>query len=82
MPGPVSDSYEGPSDEKPVIPWRFFFWRFRTDGWPFCPKCDEDELHSPFLPAPPDYAPGTIDQYIRAGLKCYQCGYERAPEGK
>jgi hypothetical protein len=75
MPGPVSDSYKGPSDRRPLIPWRHFFTEFRSDGWPLCPRCGEDELWSPFMPQGPDYAPGTIDQYVAEGLVCYRCNY-------
>lgn len=52
------------------------FGRFRPDGWPCCPQCDEDELWSPFLPKPPDYRPGTLEEYVAAGLRCYLCGWE------
>lgn len=37
--------------------------RFRPDGWPFCPQCDEDELYSLAIPASVETICG-----------CYRCG--------
>lgn len=53
------------------------FKEFRKDGWPFCPSCGNDELAAPHAfnrledldPKP------TVEDYIRAGLKCYACGW-------
>ena len=44
--------------------------RFRDDGWPLCPGCDEDELWSPAVPATFD----TIHSCLRCG---WQPGYKR-----
>lgn len=44
------------------------FERFRPDGWPYCPRCDEDELYS--LAEPPTVA--TI-------CGCYSLGCGFAP---
>lgn len=37
--------------------------RFRADGWPYCPRCDEDELYS--LADPPT---------VQTICGCYRCG--------
>lgn len=37
------------------------FTNFRSDGWPYCPICDEDELHMP-----------VGSKY----LKCYYCNFD------
>ena len=55
------------------------FHDFRSDGWPLCPKCGEDELSSPFAwdgkpPKPPMIA------WIHAGVKCLHCGFELEKE--
>jgi hypothetical protein len=44
----------------------------RLDGWPLCPRCNEDELWSEFTPGPPEYR-GTLEQYLAAPLHCYSC---------
>jgi hypothetical protein len=44
-------------------------WQYRADGWPLCPACGEDELHSRETIASP------LDP-----LRCYRCGWQgRAP---
>lgn len=50
------------------------FKEFRKDGWPFCPDCGNEELGAPHYNYPIDYKP-TVEDYIRAGLKCYACGW-------
>lgn len=50
------------------------FVEFRSDGWPLCPICGEDELHSRL------HWNGQGDQpilqaYIDAGMGCYRCGW-------
>jgi len=42
--------------------------RFRPDGWPYCPRCDEDELWSPAVPAT-----------VATIVGCYRCRW-RPPE--
>jgi hypothetical protein len=42
--------------------------RRRADGWPLCPRCDEDELWSGAIPATED----TI-------VSCLRCGWRPAP---
>jgi len=37
-------------------------YEYRKDGWPFCPRCGEDELWSAKIPAQPTDA-----------LSCYRC---------
>ena len=53
MPGPVSDTYDGPSDEKPIIP-RCFFPHLSDEEYeqliemehPMrCPKCGGHKTH-------------------------------------
>ena len=39
------------------------FRRWRADGWPYCPRCDEDELYSVAVPA-------TVETICG----CYRCG--------
>ncbi len=53
----------------------------RKDGWPFCPRCGEDELYSRYIPEPPALdgdVPGEIllRCYLATGTKCYRCGWE------
>lgn len=38
--------------------------KFRKDGWPYCPQCEEDELYSLSVPATAE----TI-------IGCYICGW-------
>lgn len=44
--------------------------RFRDDGWPYCPQCDEDELWSSAL-----YAS------IHTIVGCYRCDFRPEPAG-
>jgi hypothetical protein len=43
------------------------YTRFRDDGWPFCPCCDEDELYSLAIPAT-----------VATIVCCYRCGWRPA----
>lgn len=52
------------------------FKEYRDDGWPYCPRCGEDELWSTFTPGPPDYT-GTLEQYLAEELRCYRCNWSR-----
>lgn len=40
-------------------------WRFRADGWPYCPRCGEDELYSLANPA-------TVETIVG----CYRCNWK------
>lgn len=53
---------------------------YRPDGWPLCPVCLEDELHS-FLywdygitPEPPPML-----DWIAEGMGCYRCNWQYWP---
>lgn len=50
-----------------VSPYR----RFRADGWPYCPCCDEDELYSLADPAS-----------IETIVGCYRCGWRPVRAGR
>lgn len=49
-------------------------WRqytaFRRDGWPFCPRCGEDELWTPWTPEGEE---ASLDDYIANKLSCLRC---------
>lgn len=47
----------------------------RTDGWPLCPHCGEDELWSPLLWDGDEKPP--LQDFIDAGLSCYYCGWKQ-----
>lgn len=47
----------------PVRPYR----HYRADGWPYCPRCDEDELWSNATQA-------TVETIVG----CYACGWSAA----
>jgi predicted RNA-binding Zn-ribbon protein involved in translation (DUF1610 family) len=47
----------------PVRPYK----RYRADGWPYCPQCDEDELWSNGMPA-----------CVETIVGCYSCGWQAA----
>jgi hypothetical protein len=53
------------------------FKRYRKDGWPICPSCDEDELWSRLswggISVPP------LADFIAAGLSCYRCNWHLPP---
>jgi hypothetical protein len=44
--------------------------RCRLDGWPFCPRCDEDELWSP---ASISLAGKPLADWLLLELRCYRC---------
>lgn len=46
--------------------------RCRIDGWPFCPRCDEDELWSPGSMAL-SLAGAPLSEWLRHDLRCYRC---------
>lgn len=50
------------------------FKEYRADGWPICPRCEEDELWSPLRWDGEGEKP-PIQAYIDAGLTCYLCGW-------
>ncbi len=49
-------------------------FKYRSDGWPLCPSCGEDELWSPLVWE--DVRPA-IEAFIAAGLCCYRCQWEQ-----
>jgi hypothetical protein len=57
---------------------------FRKDGWPFCPRCGEDELYShKMLHWHGDGERPTIEECIKGGMTCYNCSWsspKAAPE--
>lgn len=48
------------------------FKEHRTDGWPLCPRCEEDELWS-LLQWNGEGERPPLQAYIDAGLTCYLC---------
>jgi hypothetical protein len=60
------------------------FTEFRSDGWPLCPACGEDELYSFLSMRDPFYVMNYFDEhgsnppiqeYIDAGMCCYFCSW-------
>ena len=51
----------------------------RADGWPLCPRCQEDELYSLLMWNGQGERP-PIQAWIDAGTKCYRCGWEGKPD--
>jgi hypothetical protein len=47
--------------------------RFRDDGWPLCPGCDEDELWCSDGTAL-SLAGAPLSEWMRHELHCYRCG--------
>lgn len=59
------------------------FRRFRDDGWPYCPHCEEDELYSfLMLRWNGEGERPTVAECVSTGMKCYRCGWDslNAPE--
>ena len=52
------------------------FKEYRRDGWPYCPRCEQDELYT-LLNANNNSHPNgvTIQERIDAGVKCYYCDW-------
>lgn len=46
--------------------------RYRADGWPLCPCCGNDEVYSLLHPTE---ATAPLQDYIDAGMACYQCSF-------
>jgi hypothetical protein len=51
------------------------YWEKRADGWPFCPRCGEDELWSGLAWDGKGERP-SMKAYIMAGLTCYKCNWK------
>jgi hypothetical protein len=47
----------------------------RSDGWPFCPVCEEDELWCHDSTAL-SLSRAPIEEWIARGMSCYRCGTE------
>jgi hypothetical protein len=52
------------------------FTEFRADGWPFCPRCGEDELYSHLMLGWTRDEPPPVKDCIDSGMKCYRCNWE------
>ena len=49
---------------------------FRADGWPLCPRCEEDELYSHLMMRwLGEGERPTIEQCIAGGMTCYLCNW-------
>lgn len=56
------------------------FTEFRADGWPFCPRCGEDELSSLIMAF---VAPGEeveLSEVLAGPLVCLACGHRMLSE--
>jgi hypothetical protein len=67
------------------------FKRYRSDGFPLCPRCGEDELASARMNATADawartwsthygtllYEPPTMAECLEDAFSCYRCGWPR-----
>lgn len=57
------------------------FKEFRKDGWPLCPRCEEDELYSCY--AMTSHCTDrqlkgetiTVEESLRYPFKCYRCNW-------
>lgn len=50
--------------------------RYRKDGWPLCPRCEEDELYNHVGSKPP-YSPNIpLVEYFAEPFRCYYCNWE------
>lgn len=47
---------------------------WRPDGWPKCPRCEEDELYSLFRWDGEGNKP-PLEEWVKAGMRCYLCGW-------
>ena len=53
------------------------FSQFRKDGWPLCPRCEEDELYSNAGMAYAGQGPRpTLAQDYFSGFGCYRCNWK------
>jgi hypothetical protein len=52
------------------------YTEFRKDGWPFCPRCGEDELYSHLMLGWTKPEPPPIQDCLDSGMKCYACQWE------
>lgn len=49
---------------------------FRKDGWPLCPKCEEDEVYSVVMMCwKGDEPKPTMEECLQGELGCYRCGW-------
>jgi hypothetical protein len=63
------------------------FKEFRKDGWPFCPRCEEDELYSVYLNTSQgmnrqkngEQIP--VEELLKYPFRCYRCNW-RNDEGE
>ncbi len=52
------------------------FREFRSDGWPLCPVCEEDELYSPLMWTE-DLDRPTLSEFMDGPLHCLRCGWDK-----
>lgn len=45
----------------------------RSDGWPLCPGCGEDELYSLIWRGGPK---PSLSEFLASRLRCYLCGWD------
>ena len=58
----------------PAEPSAHPYAEFRADGWPFCPRCGEDELYSVLmLNWNGQGEKPTLEQCIAGVMRCYKC---------
>jgi hypothetical protein len=56
---------------------------FRSDGWPLCPSCVDDELWSPLIKRDDFGVPRTptLAEYLEADdFRCYACNWRGSLE--
>lgn len=56
------------------------FSAYRQDGWPLCPRCEEDELYSVVMLGYADIRQPrpTLEDCLAGGFGCYRCGWSDA----
>lgn len=55
------------------------FNEYRKDGWPLCPRCEEDELYSFLMLGWTKPEPPSVAECIATGMMCYRCSWELPP---
>lgn len=49
---------------------------FRADGWPLCPRCEEDELYSlKMLNYFGDSKAPSLQACLEGEMRCYRCAW-------
>ena len=61
-------TYDDRCEERPI------FTEFRKDGWPLCPRCEEDELWSSIAISAQRAV--TLEECWAGDFTCYYCNWK------